>query len=79
LPSTQRWCGQEATDYGGELLREFFDCAMNHAGSFGVAFQQNLVELLLADLLARSLAQRIFASLTAVRANHREWPEMRAC
>ena len=54
---------QEAADHGGELLRELFDRAVNHARRFRVAFEQDFVELLLADLLARLFAQRVFAHL----------------
>ena len=54
---------QEAADHGGEFLRELFDHAVNHAGRFRVAFDQDFVELLLADLIARLLAQRVLAYL----------------
>ena len=54
---------QEAADHGGEFLRELFDHAVNHACRLRVAFQEDLVELLLADLVARLLAQRVLADL----------------
>src|SRR6185436_7944532 len=54
---------QEAANHRGKFLRKFLDGAVNHAGSFGIALQQHLVELLLADLLAGLLAERILAHL----------------
>ena len=54
---------QEAADHGGELLRELFDRAVNHACRLRIAFQQDLVELLLAHLVAGLLAQRVLAHL----------------
>ena len=54
---------QKAADHGGEFLRELFDRAVNHAGRFRIAFEQDFVELLLADLFAGLLAQRVLAHL----------------
>src|SRR6185503_7378232 len=54
---------QEAADHRGKLLRKFLDGAVNHAGGLGIAFQEEFVELLLADLFAGLFAQRILAHL----------------
>ena len=47
----------------GELLRELLDRAVDQARRLGVAVDQQLVELLLADLVGRRLAERILADL----------------
>src|SRR6185295_6996515 len=38
--------------------------SVDHAGRFGITLRQDLVELLLAQLIAGRLAERIFARLT---------------
>src|SRR6185436_13441135 len=50
---------QETPDDRGELLRELFDGALDDAGRFGVAIGQHLVELLLAEVFSRLIAERI--------------------
>ena len=51
----------------GELLRELLDGAVDQAGRLGIAVDQELVELLLADLLGRRVAERILADRFARR------------
>ena len=54
---------EEAADDEREFLREVLDCPLHDAGCLGVAFGQQRVELLLADLIARLVAERIVAGL----------------
>ncbi len=54
---------QEAADHGRELLGEILDRALDDAGRLRVALDEELVELLLRDLAARRLAERVLADL----------------
>ena len=54
---------QEAADDQGELLGEVLDGALHDARGFGFALRQEVGELLLADLLAGFVAERILAQL----------------
>src|SRR5262245_10899799 len=52
---------QEAADHLGELLGEVFDRTLHQCGSGRVAFLQQGGELLLADVFAKLVAERILA------------------
>ena len=52
-----------APDDERKLLREILDRALHDAGRFGIALGQQCVELLLADLLGRLVAEGIVAGL----------------
>ena len=54
---------EKAPDDEGELLRKILDRALQDAGRLRIAFDQQRVELLLADVLARLVAEGVVSGL----------------
>src|SRR6185295_4889550 len=52
---------QEPADDRGELPCEFLDRALHHCSSFSLSFRKQRIELFLADLIARLVAQGVGA------------------
>jgi len=53
----------EAADDGCEFLRELFDRAIQDARGFRISVSEQLVQLVLADLIAGRVTERIFTDL----------------
>src|SRR5262247_3755876 len=54
---------EEAADDQGQILGKILDRAVQHGGPIGIAFRQQDIELLFADVLGRLVAERIFSGL----------------
>ena len=55
-----------ASDHQRELLRKVLDCTLHDASRLGVALGEQAIELLLGDLVARRIPERVVTGLTQV-------------